>query len=402
MSEPVLRDSTYSVSLDHFPSVEANRRAIANLIEEHGTPLFAGESRIVVDRIETLHRVLDAAWGRHAIAYSFKTSYPLAQSRILPEHDVWAEVVSGREYELARELDFPGERIVFNGPLKTDAHLARSLEDGAIVNINDHDELERVMALAAAEGASVEVGLRVSSQQLGLRRPTRFGFSLDDLEARTAVERIRRSDNVTLVGLHMHLQGDTDDLEIHRRAANAVGRFSSECVSEVLKFVDMGGGFPAHGPKPRSRQRWDPRPIGEYVDAICSELRSFMKPEPLLILEPGRYLACDSTVFVSQVVRAEDDSDSQTLVSNGAISMQPLIHYCPQFVQAFSPALERREAEPITTLVYGSSCREDDVLYHGLLPRAEVGDYLVHYAAGAYNSNLSPDFIFDRPPTLFF
>ena len=127
-----------------------------------------------------------------------------------------------------------------------------------------------------------------------------------------------------------------------------------------------------------------------------------MAPEATLIVEPGRYLACDSTVFVSQVVRARVDGDSQTLVSNGAISMQPLTHYCPQIIQAFSPTFERRVTEPVPALVYGSSCREDDVLYHGLLPRAQIGDYLVHYAAGAYNANMSPAFIFDVPPTLFF
>ena len=38
----------------------------------------------------------------------------------------------------------------------------------------------------------------------------------------------------------------------------------------------------------------------------------------------------------------------------------------------------------------------------GPLPPIEVGDYLVHYAAGAYNWNLSPDFIFETPPVRFF
>jgi diaminopimelate decarboxylase len=51
--------------------------------------------------------------------------------------------------------------------------------------------------------------------------------------------------------------------------------------------------------------------------------------------------------------------------------------------------------------VFGASCRENDVLYQGLLPPTRVGDHLVFYAAGAYNSTLSPDFIFESPPVLF-
>lgn len=402
MSDQFLRDGPCGVSLDHFPDVEANARGLGQILQEHQTPLFAGESQIVMDRIETLRRALASDWGRHAIAYSFKTNYALARSAILPDNDVWAEVVSGREYEMAREVGYPGQRIVFNGPLKTDTQLARALGDGALVNINDCDELDRVLALAEAEQTRFEVGIRVSSQRVGLRRPTRFGFSLDDDEARLAVERIRESDNLSLVGLHLHLQGDTDGIEVHRRAAAAVSRFFTECVGGTLKYLDMGGGFPAHGPKPRSRDQWDPRPIEEYVHVVCAELRSVMAPEPLLIFEPGRYLVCDSVIFLSRVVRAEPGDDSQTLVSDGAISMQPLIHYCPQVVRAFSPDLEPRRGEPVPTLVYGSSCREDDVLYHGLLAATRVGDYLVHYAAGAYNSNMSPEFIFELPPTIFF
>ena len=32
----------------------------------------------------------------------------------------------------------------------------------------------------------------------------------------------------------------------------------------------------------------------------------------------------------------------------------------------------------------------------------KVDDYLVHFAAGAYNSNLSPDFIFQTPRLVLF
>jgi hypothetical protein len=38
------------------------------------------------------------------------------------------------------------------------------------------------------------------------------------------------------------------------------------------------------------------------------------------------------------------------------------------------------------------------VLHEGPLPKVRVGDFLVYYAVGAYNANLSPDFIFETPP----
>jgi diaminopimelate decarboxylase len=94
--------------------------------------------------------------------------------------------------------------------------------------------------------------------------------------------------------------------------------------------------------------------------------------------------------------------NGEVVVSNGAITMIPLTHYCPQIVRGLSDGLELRSAPNLATVAHGCSCREDDVLYEGPLPEIHVGDYLVHYAAGAYNSNLSPDFIFETPPLVLF
>ena len=81
--------------------------------------------------------------------------------------------------------------------------------------------------------------------------------------------------------------------------------------------------------------------------------------------------------------------------------MVPLTHYCPQVVRAFSADLEPRDGGAEPTIVFGASCRENDILYRGLLPAAAPGDLLVFYAAGAYNSTLGPSFIFDAPPVVF-
>ena len=92
---------------------------------------------------ETLERL----WGPSAIAYSFKTNYAVAESRVLQEEGAWAEVVSGREYRLARRLGYAGEEIVFNGPYKRDDELRNALRDGALIHVNDPPELERLLAL---------------------------------------------------------------------------------------------------------------------------------------------------------------------------------------------------------------------------------------------------------------
>jgi diaminopimelate decarboxylase len=139
------------------------------------------------------------------------------------------------------------------------------------------------------------------------------------------------------------------------------------------------------------------------VRAITDELAQAFPAaaRPRLILEPGRYLVADGVVFISEVVRVERDSGVQLLTCDGAVTMVPLTHYCPQVVRVFSPELEVRGGAAERTIVYGASCRENDILYRGLLPPTAPGDYLAFYAAGAYNSTLGPEFIFEAPPAVF-
>jgi len=387
---------------DFYPQLADDRERFEPLLGRIETPFFLIDKSILDDRYGALRRSLDESWGPSAIAYSFKTNYAVAESRVLQERGAWAEVVSGREYRLARRLGYAGEEIVFNGPYKREDELRNALRDGSLIHVNDAPELERLLALLPPRPSGVRIGLRVRA---GESRPdvSRFGLSLERGEAAAAVDRIASVEGLELAGLHLHLKGDTDDPVSYREAAGEVARFVGEIVPAPLASLDLGGGFPAHGPKPRSRERWDPRPIDEYVRAIVAGLaQAFPRNgRPTLILEPGRYLVADAAVFVSEIVRVEHEAGLQLVTCDGAVTMLPLTHYCPQVVRVFSRDLDPRTAAPESSIIFGASCRENDVLYRGSLPRAAVGEYLVFYAAGAYNSTLSPAFIFDTPPVVF-
>ncbi len=387
---------------DSFPQLELERNRFASPLERSGTPVFLADERIVTDRHERLEHALRTQWGSSAIAYSFKTNYAVAESGILQRRGAWAEVVSGREYALARRLGYSGAHIVFNGPLKRDAELRATLADGALVHVDNEEELERVLMLAARRPARARTGLRVRADLESL--PSRFGFSLND-EAQAAAAAVASVPGVALESLHLHLKGDTDDPAVYRAAARQLAGFLRNLPDDVrrrLRSLDFGGGFPAHGPKPRSRQSWEPRPVEEYVAAIVEELAPVFPAgeRPMLILEPGRYLVADAFSFVSRVLRAGRSVEGELVTVDGAATMLPLRHYCPQVARVFAADLTARYGEPVHSVVFGSSCRENDVLYEGLLPRTHPGDLIAFYATGAYNASLSPAFIFEVPPTV--
>lgn len=397
--------ASLDAALIHYPSVEQHRATLRTLLASEPTPLMACDPVIVQDRLEALQRALRDHWGPSVVGYSFKTNYLLIESGVFDRHQVWAEVVSAREYALAERLGFPGNRIIYNGPYKDDASLRAALTQRSLVNVNDHDELTRVISIANDIGPShgpCEIGIRVTSDlpRLGM---SRFGFSLDHAEAHEAARRIEDHPALSLVGLHTHLYGDTDDAELYGLAAKRMADFAvsvRDKLASPLKFIDMGGGYPAHSPQPKSRTVWQPQPIDVYVQHIAKSLGEAFPDRasrPTLIMEPGRYLTCDGILLVTRVVHVKQRGGKQVAVCDGSISMVPLTHYCPQIIRAYTPELTRRDTPAVLTSLQGATCRENDSLYEGPFCELRVGDYLVHYAAGAYNSSLCPNFIFAAP-----
>lgn len=396
-------DAPLTIDMKHYPDVVAHREAVLPFLQQFKTPLFLCQQDNIVSRFSDLQAALQTHWGPYVISYSFKTNYQVARTGILQSLGAWAEVVSAREYQMARNLEYPGRQIIYNGPYKPDDSLRSALKDQAVVNLNDHDELDRLLKIVEQlDGDCFDVGIRVSST-LPRVGHSRFGYSLENSEASDAVRRIIGHARVRLVGVHTHVYGDTDDPMIYECAAHRLGSFAREYVLDhgiTLKYIDMGGGFPAHSPKPKSRTTWDPQPIEVYVRGITRSLREFFPlgdEGPTLLVEPGRYLVGDAIVLVTRVVHVKTRDDGQVVNCDGSISMVPLTHYSPQIIRAYTPRLEPSKAPLVQTSLHGCTCRENDQLFEGMLPRVSSGDLIIHYAAGAYNANLSPDFIFASP-----
>jgi diaminopimelate decarboxylase len=77
--------------------------------------------------------------------------------------------------------------------------------------------------------------------------------------------------------------------------------------------------------------------------------------------------------------------------------MLPLVQYRPQIVKLYDKDLNEKKSRIIKTVVYGASCRENDILYNQTLPKANVGDFLIYFITGAYNQNMASEFIFGKP-----
>lgn len=382
-----------------FPKIAQKRKQIEKLLNKNSTPLFIADKDILLERLEELEKALKKHWKNYQIAYSFKTNYEIAKSNIFKKRSLWAEVVSDKEYKMAKNLGFNGKQIVFNGPYKTNNALLQALKDQALIFVDNFNELDRLLKMSLSLKKNYQVGLRLNTK-IPYLRESRFGFSINRGEAKQAVKKIMASKNTKLAGFHMHIGTDVDNPLCYREAARSLKKFIKSNISNLtdIKYLDFGGGFPASGLPPLHRKKWNPFPIEHYIKVITKEIiQLFPNQKPLLIFEPGRYLVEDATIFITKVINSKHLKEKQVLTTNAATTMLPLIYYRPQIVKVFDKNLKEKKGSMIDSIVHGATCREDDVLYQNHLPKTEIDDFIIYYATGAYNLNMGNDFIFNKP-----
>ncbi|MPN31324.1 hypothetical protein SDC9_178798 [bioreactor metagenome] len=105
----------------------------------------------------------------------------------------------------------------------------------------------------------------------------------------------------------------------------------------------------------------------------------------------------DSTVFVTKIITQKIVKNKQIITINGTNQMLSSVWFRPQIVKVFP--LQKNKL--INTIIYGSSCQEDDILFKGKLPITDLNSLLVFYCVGAYNQNMTNKFIFPKPKNYF-
>jgi diaminopimelate decarboxylase len=387
-------------SLEYFFNVKQHQHKILDIIGKNNTPIFIGDLNIVIDRHQQLHQKLSRHWGdQHQIFFSFKTNYSLAENNLLKKLDIGAEVVSEKEYLLAKKIGY--KKIIYNGPYKTRSSYLKAIKDRTIIHIDNFSEIDLIKRLPSSYRKRAVFGLRISTKYHHRIPRSRFGFSIDNHEANRALTLLREM-KVNIQSLHIHLGTDVYNLNHYEKAAQNMANFIQTNSLFSIKYLDFGGGFPAHGRPPYGRRNWPAYKIEKYVQAISSQLRPLWGEKcPTLILEPGRYLIDDAIILISEIIDSKINNSKQIVMANSTVIMMPTTYYRPQIIKSFSSKIYPNLKKEIPTKIFGASCKEDDLLYEGKMARAKIGDFLIHFNAGAYNENMTSNFIFKKPQTVF-
>ncbi|HEX6498619.1 MAG TPA: pyridoxal-dependent decarboxylase, exosortase A system-associated [Micromonosporaceae bacterium] len=368
------------------------------------TPFFAYDRDLITERVARVRTALPDAIH---LSYAVKAN-PMPA---LLAHMSWLvdgfDVASGLELRNALDTPTSADRISFAGPGKTDAELSQAVAAGVTVELESEGELTRIVAAAEALGIRARVAVRVnpdftvrgSGMRLG-GGPQQFGV---DAERVPAVLAAIGDADLDFQGFHVfagsqNLRAESI-CEAQRNTVELVAELADAAPGPV-RYLNLGGGFGI--PYSHKDQPLDLAPIGENLARLLDTRVRTRLPEARVVVELGRYLVGEAGVYVTRIVDRKQSRGRTYLVVDGGLHHQLAAsgNFGQVIRRNYPIAVASRMDEPPTETVHvvGCLCTPLDLLGDSVtLPRAEVGDLMVVFQAGAYGLTASPTAFLSHP-----
>ena len=372
-------------------------RPVTHWVDMAGsTPLFIYSADHVRMRVGQLRKAMPS---RLALHYAVKAN-PFPPLLALMDGLVDGfDIASGGELDILRGAGIAPARVSFAGPGKRDAELEAAIQAGVTINLESEREAARAAAIGDRLGIAPRLAVRVnpdfdlkgSGMKMG-GGAKQFGV---DAERVPALVRNIVASGAEWRGFHIFAGSQALDAEAiadtQAQTLELAARLAEES-GTALPHCNLGGGlgipyFPGDIPVDldlvgqRLAERFDCLPPALEDTAFCIEL--------------GRYLVGEAGVYLARIVDRKISHGEVFLVTDGGL------HHQLAASGNFGTVVRRNYPVAIATR-YGASVEEEASVVGCLctpldrladkagFPRADEGDLVAVFCAGAYGASASP------------
>ena len=372
-------------------------RTASSLVAEAGqTPLFVYSAALIRRR---LHDLRDALPHRVAIHYAVKANPYVPVLHLMSELVDGFDIASVGELKLVEQAGIAAHRISFAGPGKRTAELEAAIIAGVTVNLESEGEAARALAAADRLGIRPRLAIRVnpafdlkgSGMKMG-GGAKQFGV---DAERVPALARLVIANGAEWRGFHIFAGSQalsTAAIIDTQAQALALAAELAEASGAALPHCNLGGGlgipyFPGDEPV-------DLAAIGAALTEALAQLPSVLA-ETQFCLELGRYLVGEAGIYLTEIIDRKLSHGEVFLITDGGLHHQLAAsgNFGTVVRRNYPVAIASRFGSPVEeqASVVGCLCTPLDRLAEkGGFPRAEVGDLVAVFCAGAYGASASP------------
>lgn len=360
--------------------------ALVKLADEFGTPLYVYHAEKIATQYQKLQKAFSKTNARFFYACKALTNINIL--RLMKQMGAGLDTVSIQEVKLGLRAGFEPQNIIFTPNSVALDEIIEAKELGVRINIDNISILEQ---FGNRFGRSYPISIRLNPHIMAGGNykistghvDSKFGISIHQLRH---VERVVKSTNLHVNGLHLHTGSEIKDVDVFIRGVEVMFEMAEHF--QELDFIDLGSGFKVSY-KPGDMET-DIDLLGEKLSqAFNGFSKSYARPLEVWF-EPGKFLVSQAGYFI---VKANVIKTTTATVFVGVNSgFNHLIR--PMFYDAFH--LIRNISNPkgperIYTVV-GNICETDTFGWDRKLNEVREGDYLAFYNAGAYGFEMSSNF----------
>ena len=362
------------------------------------TPLFVYDAAMLRGRLARLRAALPDSVAIH---YAIKANpYP-------PLVALMAGLVDGldvaSEGEMRAALSTSSTHISFAGPGKRDRELDAAITAGVTLNLESEGEADRALAISDSAGVQPRLAVRVNPDFDLKGSGMRMGggakpFGVDAERVPALVRRLIAA-GADWRGFHIFAGSQALDAEaiiVTQAQTIALAAELATNAGASPPLVNIGGGFGV--PYFAADSALDIERIGAALSANLDDRPAVLTSSSFAI-ELGRWLVAEAGVYLCRVIDRKLSHGETFLVTDGGLHHQLAAsgNFGTVVRRNYPLAVATRfgaEAEEVASIV-GCLCTPLDRLGDQLsLPRAEVGDVIAVFMAGAYGASASPaDFL---------
>ena len=368
-----------------MPQKLSNQQLIG-IATEFGTPVYVYHAEKIAEQYQKLKNAFKKSDSK--FFYACKSLTNINILKWMKQIGASLDCVSIYEVMLGLKAGFEPTDILFTPNCVDFEEIEAGKNLGVNINIDNISILEQ---FGNRFGHSYPVCIRLNPHIMAGGNykistghiDSKFGISIHQLRH---IERIVKSTNLNVTGLHMHTGSEIKDVNVFLQGLEVMFEIARHF--DNLEFIDLGSGFKV------SYQAGDTETdVDQLGEKVAEAFEAFQKEtgKSLQIwFEPGKYLVSEAGYFI---VKANIVKQTTATVFAGVNSgfnhlIRPMFYDSFHLIKNISNS---NGAERIYTVV-GNICETDTFAWDRKLNEVREGDFLVFYNAGAYGFEMSSNF----------
>lgn len=377
-----MEEKPFSFPLENFMSREKFER-IKSFGEGKDTPFLVLDLDVIKSNYEALRT-------------NFPYARPYYAVKACPDDRVVStlrdlgssfDIASRWELDQLLALDVSPDRMSYGNTIKKERDIAYFYEKGVRLFVTDSpSDLDKISR--AAPGS--KVSFRLLTEGLGADWPLSKKFGCHPDLARQLIKLSVRL-GLDPYGITFHPGSQQRDVGAWSSAITTAGQlfhWAREEANVRLRMLNMGGGFPADYVEPTDTLSQYAEDIGRFLDNNFKDAW----PEDIII-EPGRSMAGNAGVIVSEIVNIAKKSvhERYPWVFLDVGKFGGLIETLDEAIKY--PIYFEGSGKAKEIIIAGPTCDSMDILYekwtYTMPDSAKIGDRAYILSAGAYTQSYS-------------